>query len=177
MGGTFLQQQVVCDTDQPSTCATMVGNPADTLLETRDGSFIAKTKNVSAADLKDFRPEFAFAYEACSKRTGTALMHRGTEVTNEWCQALGCNYKQCVQKRWECDRDKGANKHAEAEIQCVAAAMHSSMHPGHFTAFFMAMLVSMLMCIGGCLSGESKASPSDVRQFGVIPKPRLQEEF
>merc|ERR1712084_157389 len=91
--------------------------------------------------------------------------------------ALGCNYKQCVQKRWECDRDKGANKHAEAEIKCVAAAMHSSMHPGHFVTFFMAMFVSMLMCIGGCLSGQSAVPGSHVRDMTIIPKPRLPEGF
>merc|ERR1711879_770294 len=102
-------------------------------------------------DLKEFRPEFAYAYEACSKRTGTGLMHSGTEVTNQWCQSLGCNYKQCLQKRWKCDRDKGTSMHEEADIQCVAARIQSTMHPLHFVACLAALSVSMLMCIGGCL--------------------------
>merc|ERR1719291_672927 len=108
----------------------MVGNPADTLLETRSGSFIAKTKTLDASDLKDFRPDYAFEYEPCSKRTGTALMHQGTAVTNQWCQALGCNYKQCVQLKFECNRDDGTSLHPEPEIQCVAAESQSNIEPG-----------------------------------------------
>merc|ERR1712107_335345 len=99
---------------------------------------------------------------------------------NQWCQALGCNYKQCVQMRWECDRDKGESKHAEADIQCVAAATQSSMHPGHFVAFLAAIVISMLMCVAGCLCRESNTSTSEVtgvRQIGVVPKPRSQEGF
>merc|ERR1711879_495997 len=67
----------------------------------------------------------------------------------------------------ECDRDKGENKHAEADIQCVAAATQSSMHPGHFVAFLAALITSMLMCIGGCLCGKSNAPKSEVRQRQV----------
>merc|ERR1719436_509970 len=152
MGGTFLQQQQVCETDQPSTCATMVGNPADAFLETRGDSFVAKAKTVAASDLKDFRPEYAFTYQPCSKHTGTALMHQGTAVTNQWCQALGCNYKQCVQQKFECNRDDGTNLHAEPEIQCVAAELQSNMGPGHFVAFFLAFVVSLLLCLGSCIT-------------------------
>merc|ERR1712187_993688 len=174
----FLSQSEVCETDEPSTCSAVLGGPSDVFLENRDDGFIAKVKDgVSASDLKDFRPEFAYAYEACSKRTGTALMHSGTEVTNQWCQALGCNYKQCVQMRWECDRDKGENKHAEADIQCVAAATQSSMHPGHFVAFLAAVVMSMLMCTAGCVSGESNGRSSEERQMSIVPKPRSQEGF
>merc|ERR1712151_56067 len=112
--------------------------------------YIAKGK--ADTTLTDLRPEHAYEYEACSSKTGTALMHMGTPVTNEWCQALGCNYKQCVQKKQECDREKGVPMHAEPTIQCVAAATQSDMQPAHFTAFFFALLGSLLMCVIGCVA-------------------------
>merc|ERR1719253_1310693 len=136
----------------------MIGEPADTFLETRGDAFIAKGKTLDASDLKDFRPEYAFEYESCSKYTGTALMHQGTAVTNQWCQALGCNYKQCVQRKFECNRDDGTNVHAEPEIQCVAAELQSNMEPGRFVAFLFALLASLSMCMSSCIKVQSAAS-------------------
>merc|ERR1712187_174360 len=93
--------------------------------------------------------------------------------TNKRCRSLGCNYKQCLQKRWKCDRDKGTNMHEEADIQCVAARTQSTMHPLHFVACLAALSVSMLMCIGGCLVVKPNASESNERQSENVPKPNL----
>merc|ERR1712048_650509 len=172
MGGVLLRQNQVCDFDEPATCAVVVNDPAETFLEKRDDEYIAKVK--ADATLTDLRPEHAYEYEACSSKTGTALMHMGTPVTNEWCQALGCNYKQCVQKKHECDREKGAPKHAEPMIQCVAAATQSDMQPAHFVAFFFALLVSLSMCVMGCVAPvQSSAEYGDgVHKVNVVQSPR-----
>merc|ERR1712151_1040849 len=81
----------------------ITGDPREKVLETRSDNYIAKYKVYTPSDVSDFLPEFVYQYEACSGVTGTMLTRRGTQVTNEWCQALGCNYKQCVQKKWECN--------------------------------------------------------------------------
>merc|ERR1719291_1582416 len=177
MGGVFLQQEQACETDQPSTCESMVGNPAEVFLEKRGDAYIAKAKSVAATDMKEFRPEFAFKYEPCSKRTGTVLMHQGTEVTNQWCQALGCNYKQCVQQKYECNRDDGTNLHTEPEIQCVAAELQSNMEPGRFAAFFLALFVSVLLCICSCLNVQftTSVSAAEVKTVNILPSPKCNK--
>jgi len=171
MGGQFVQEQQACETDQPSTCSSVVGNPSEKMLEKRDGEFIAKLKSVTASDMKEFMPENAFAYQACSARTGTALMHSGTEVTNQWCQALGCNYKQCVQQKWACNQDDGTQKNSEPEIQCVAAMTQTNMNPAKFVALFFAFVASMLMCLGGCLAG-APSSGNQVERINIAPSPK-----
>merc|ERR1712048_551125 len=150
MGGVLLRQNQVCDFNEPATCAVVFNDPAETFLEKRDDEYIAKVK--ADTTLTDLRPEHAYEYEACSSKTGTALMHMGTPVANEWCQALGCNYKQCVQKKHECDREKGVPMHDEPMIQCVAAATQSDIQPAHFVAFLFALLGSLSMCITGCFA-------------------------
>jgi len=172
MGGQFIEEQQACETDEPSTCSSVVGNPSDTLLEKRDGEFIAKTKSVAPADMKEFMPENAFTYEACSSRTGTALMHAGTEVTNNWCKALGCNYKQCVQKKWACNQDDGTATDPDPEIHCVAATPQTTLNPAKFVAFFFALIVSLLMCMGGCVAG----SPSSEDNVEKVPSGRTLME-
>merc|ERR1712014_242948 len=127
-----------------------MGGPAEKILEESDGTFLAKLKSVEASELKGFRPEFAFEYEACSKRTGTALMHRGTPVTNQWCAALGCNYKQCVRKTYECNQDTGTAKESDPTIACVDAAKQSEMQPARFVAFFFSLLASIMLCVFSC---------------------------
>jgi len=171
IGGNFIQEGQTCGSDEPTTCSAFVGNPAEKLLEESDGEFLAKLKSVQASELKDFRPEFAYEYEACSMRTGTALMHRGTPVTNQWCAALGCNYKQCVRKTYECDQETGIAKESDPVITCVAAAMQSEMQPARFVAFFFSLLVSILMCIMSCVVGVLRKSDTPVTSFnaGVIP--------
>jgi len=169
MGGKFVQERQTCETDEPSTCNSAVGDPSETVLETRDGDFIAKMK--TDADVKEFRPENAYEYEACSKHTGTALMHMGTEVTNQWCQALGCNYKQCVQQKWACNQDDGTQKNSEPEIQCVAAMTQTNMNPAQFVALFFAFVASMLMCLGGCLAG-APSSGNQVERINIAPSPK-----
>merc|ERR1712232_975492 len=172
-----LQQQHKCETDQPSTCTSMVASPADVFLERRGDFFIAKAKTVDASDMKEFRPEYAFRYEPCSKHTGSTLMHQGTPVTNQWCQALGCNYKQCVQQKFECNRDDGTSLHTEPEIQCVAAELQSNMEPGRFVAFFLAFVVSLLLCLSSCITVQSAfgVSASDVRDISVLPVPKCNK--
>lgn len=101
-------------------------------------------------------------------------MHMGTPVTNEWCQALGCNYKQCVQKKHECDREKATPKHAEPMIQCVAAATQSNMQPAHFAAFLFALIGSLSMCILGCIAPVQSATDpvSVIRKVIHVPSPK-----
>merc|ERR1712176_412230 len=149
----------------------MVGNPAGAILQTRGDAFIAKEKAWAASDLKDFRPEFAFKYEPCSKHTGTALMHQGTAVTNQWCQALGCNYKQCLQQKFECNRDDGTKLHNEPAIQCVAAELQSNMEPGCFVAFFFALLASFFLCLFSCVNEQFSraAAASEVSTVNILP--------
>merc|ERR1712187_557378 len=134
--------------------------------------YIAKLKG--DVKMADFRPEYAYQYESCSSKTGTALMHMGTPVTNEWCQALGCNYKQCVQKKHECDREKGVPKHAEPMIQCVAAATQSDMQPAHFAAFLFALIGSLSMCIIGCVAPVQSTSDvvAAVHTVSNVPSPK-----
>merc|ERR1712187_564257 len=171
MGSVLLRQDQVCGSDEPSTCAVIVEGPSETFLEKRDDEYIAKVK--ADANLAEFRPDHAYQYEACSSKTGTALMHMGTPVTNEWCQALGCNYKQCVQKKHECDREKGTPKHAEPTIQCVAASTQSEMQPAHFVAFLFALVSSLSMCISGCVAtgqfATDSGSVSQPKQVNILP--------
>merc|ERR1711879_225954 len=150
----------------------VVGGDTDGFLDKRDDEYIAKVKD--DAKIADFRPEYSYQYESCSSKTGTALMHMGTPVTNEWCQALGCNYKQCVQKKHECDREKGVPLHAEPMIQCVAAATQSDIQPAHFVAFLFALLVSLSMCIMGCIAPvQSSADCVDnVHQVNIGQSPK-----
>jgi hypothetical protein len=182
MGGQFLEEQQACETDEPSTCSSVVGNPSETVLETRDGEFIAKMKSVAPADMTEFMPENAFTYEACSSRTGTALLHAGTEVTNEWCKALGCNYKQCVQKKWACNQADGTAKDPEPEIHCVAATTQTDMNPAKFVAFFFAIVVSLVMCLCGCIAGSPSSQdkterrpsgPTLVEANNIVPSPKV----
>jgi hypothetical protein len=172
IGGNFIQETQACESDEPATCNALVGNPAEKVLEESDGEFLAKLRSVEASELKDFRPEFAREYEACSMRTGTALMHRGTPVTNQWCAALGCNYKQCVRKTYECDQETGLAKESDPMITCVAAAMQSEMQPARFVAFFFSLLASILLCVLSCVAGESKQNDTPVTSanVGVIPQ-------
>merc|ERR1712232_887368 len=170
MGGALLRQDQVCEFDEPATCVVVINGPSDTFLEKRNDEYVAKVK--ADANLAEFRPEHAYQYEACSSKTGTALMHMGTPVTNEWCQSLGCNYKQCVQKKHECDREKGTPKHAEPAIQCVAAATQSDMQPAHVAAFLFALLGSMSMCIIGCVAPlQSDADISTAHKVHKVTSP------
>jgi len=169
MGGNFIQETQSCESDEPTTCNGMVGDPSEKVLEQSDGEFLAKLKSFEASDLKDFRPEFAYEYEACSMRTGTALMHRGTPVTNQWCAALGCNYKQCVRKSYECDQETGASKSSDPVITCVAAKMQSEMQPARFVAFFFSLLASILLCIVSCFTGASQQREPPVKSPQALP--------
>jgi len=162
MAGDFTNSAQVCASDEPPTCAYFEDAPEDKVLEKRSDNFMAKDKSYTASDVKDFRPEYAYTYEACSSITGTGLMHAGTPVTNQYCLALGCNYKQCIQKRTKCNQDTGApaddymdNGTPTPDLFCVAAKLQSSIDPARFTAVILALVVSITMCVMGCVSRRS----------------------
>merc|ERR1712151_358775 len=164
MTGYFTQSSETCGSDEPTTCSYFESAPEDKILEKRGDDFMRKTKAYTNSDVKDHRPEYSYNYSACSGITGTGLMHAGTPVTNSWCQALGCNYKQCVKFRVKCNQDTGLldndyikNGALAPDIYCVAAKLNSNISPGNFTAVFLCFIISITMCVIGCIGGGGRA--------------------
>merc|ERR1712060_268688 len=80
--GYFIQSQEGCAPTEAPSCSYFEEAPEDKVLEKRSDNFMAKDKTYTNSDVKDFRPEYAYTYEACSAIAGTGLLHAGTPVTN-----------------------------------------------------------------------------------------------
>ena len=164
MAASFIEESQECGTAQPNSCSFFESAPEGALLQERDGNLIEAYKTgitLSSIELKDYRPEYAYTYEACSNQTGTGLKHGGTEATNQWCLALGCNWKQCVQKRLKCRQDDGTvdpgyleNGVEKPDVFCVAAKLKHSIHPGKFCCILFAYLIAHVTVGLGCAGGN-----------------------
>mmetsp|Transcript_38915 Transcript_38915/g.70857 ORF Transcript_38915/g.70857 Transcript_38915/m.70857 type:complete len:204 (-) Transcript_38915:45-656(-) len=175
IGAMAVEESAGCNGPEVSQCEpaggkdlAWIGTPAEDLLEKRDGVYIARFRGgtVDRRVTTDYNPTRAYQYEPCSAVTGTMLTHMGTPVTNEFCALLGCSWRDCLRKTFECEIDNESQhmrfRYDEPQIECSPPNYNSDMSPAKFSAFFFALLCSISMCIGGCLS-----SGPDTRIYAV----------